>query len=46
MTDMRYNETELNRIREYINNNPAQWELDVVGAKNLSPIYLLQLHKL
>jgi putative transposase len=22
------NETELNRIREYIHNNPAQWELD------------------
>jgi hypothetical protein len=22
------NETELNRIREYIQNNPAQWEMD------------------
>ncbi|MGI5924564.1 MAG: transposase [Lentisphaeria bacterium] len=41
------NEPELNRIRKYIHDNPAQWELDrlhsssqhghVTGAKNLSP---------
>jgi putative transposase len=28
------NETELNRIREYIHNNPAQWELDKLHPNN------------
>jgi len=34
-------ENELNRIREYIINNPAQWEFDrenPVGVKNFSPL--------
>jgi hypothetical protein len=30
------NETELNRIRKYIHNNPAQWELDKLHP---SPMY-------
>lgn len=30
------NEMELNRIREYIQNNPAQWELDKLHP---SPMY-------
>ena len=30
------NESELNRIREYIHNNPAQWELDKLHP---SPVY-------
>jgi REP element-mobilizing transposase RayT len=30
------NETELNRIREYIHNNPAQWEMDKLHP---SPMY-------
>lgn len=29
------NETELNRIREYIRNNPAQWELDKLNPVNV-----------
>jgi putative transposase len=28
------NEPELNRIREYIHNNPAQWELDKLHPNN------------
>lgn len=40
-------ETELNLIREYIQNNPAQWELDTLhpdsgtqaGARETSPMY-------
>ena len=36
------NDDELNRIREYIINNPAKWDLDrenpSVRAKNFSPL--------
>ena len=36
------NETELNRIREYIRNNPAQWDTDRENPRGMGHHYALQ----